>query len=215
MMGGSRIIGPGKVRVPRFGLNAAQRKQVGGLAIARIYKRVTEQHTGSGGNSMPPYSPRGPIYVPVTGRGRTKSSFHGREVFTARDLRKMRDRGVLIIGGKRSKVQGLPGSSGLVAGRTASGKSLKFSNWAAYKQSLGKSGQRDLELSGRMLGAMTIVASAPAYIDLGFTREQEMLKAMGNQERSPWFALAPSSDVPPVTAMIEGLILDNVVKQLF
>jgi len=155
-----------------------------------------------------PYSTKGPIYIPISGRGtitrklstavqrgmvgeivsatktsatlrRNKTTLGGREVFTSKDLGAMKKAGVII------------GKKGSNAAIRDTGRSLRFENYAAYKTALGKSGLRDLELSGRMLNAIAIVNVTPTSVTVGFTREEEHKKAQGNQARDPWFGMSP------------------------
>lgn len=153
-------------------ITGQQLRQIGGKAIGLRVAAVTQNHTGSNGAAMAPYSKRGPIYIPLTGKGRTKTSLGGRQVLTQADLRAAR-------------------KLGRGASQTPSKKSVKFADWAAYKRFLGKSGNPDLQLSGAMLNAMTIVRQDQKSVTYGFTREQERQKAQGNERRRPWFALAP------------------------
>jgi len=86
---------------------------------------------------------------------------------------------------------------------TDTGKSLKFANYAAYKIALGKSGLRDVELSGKMLNAISIVGMTATSVTVGFTREAEHEKAKGNQARDPFFGLSPN-DRAIVSAVAKG-----------
>ena len=74
-------------------ISAPQLRAIGAKAVGLRVAGVTQSHTGSHGGPMMPYSKRGPIYVPITGRGRTKTSLGGRQVLTAADLRAARKLG--------------------------------------------------------------------------------------------------------------------------
>lgn len=170
----------GSFGIPAPALTEQDRTLIGGQAIGLMFHRVRDKHTGSDDAPMKPYSPKGPVYIPVTGRGRTKTSLKGREVLSSRDIRKMKGAGATV---QRTR------------------KSVKFANYAEYKKALGKSGQRDLELSGRMLGALTITRNTPEAVELGFTREEEHRKALGNEHHTPWFGLSPKNQ-----ASLTGLV---------
>lgn len=148
-------------------------RQLGAVAMDTVLNRVN-RHQNADDAQAKPYSPRGPIYVANTSAGRTKSALGGRQVLTPKD---------------RSAIR-TAGRGGLM-GKTRGGKTTRFANYAAYKRALGKSGSRDLELSGQMLGSIGIVRQTPGNVVIGFLRESEHLKAKGNQRRDPWFALSP------------------------
>lgn len=206
------VVQTAKFSVPE--ITQQQLRRFGGAAIERILDRVGRFQNALD-QPAKPYSAHGPVYIPVSGVGkilkaptrysggsallrknlspeklklflepRTKASLGGREVFTKQDLRKLRASGVIAKAGKSS-----PTALGAV---TPSGKSVKFANYKAYKQALGKSGNRDLQLSNRMLGAMTIVQVTRNTVVIGWARDEERLIAEGNQARDPWFGLSPS-----------------------
>jgi hypothetical protein len=155
-------------------MDAATMQRVGANAIALRRDDIVQRSLGSSGTPMPAYSPKGPIYVATTGRGRTKTSLKGRQVLTEADLRAARRAGSKIA-------------------RTRSKKSAKFPNYSAYKKALGKSGNRDLELSGSMLNSITIVRQSKNSVSYGFTREVERKKAEGNEKIAPFFGLSPDN----------------------
>ena len=191
---------------------------IGGAAIHSLRERVAANRNVKDAPAKP-YSPRGPIYVPISGRGqlkrggqlvkRNKSTLGGREILTSADLRKLKLKGAIIL--KRGQ-KGGP-AKGLVLRDT--GKSIKFRDYAEYKRALGKSGLRDLELSGRMLNAIAIVrvdafvvsggGVGGGSVTIGFTRELEHLKAQGNQRRDEWWPLSPT-DVVNVTKVAKQLL---------
>ena len=163
-------------RVPRLTYTpqtGAQLKRVGAFAQSTVLARVS-RHQNADDRPAKAYSPNGPIYVANSGAGRSKRALGGREVLSPADRRAIRNAG-----------------RGGLMGQTRGGKTTRFDNYAAYKRALGKSGQRDLELSGRMLGSIGIVRLTADTVVLGFTREAEHQKAKGNQARDPWFALSP------------------------
>jgi len=162
-------------------VDAALLRRIGGEAIAVQRRRIVERHQGSNDAAMKPYATRGPIYVPLTGKGRSKTSLGGRQVLTPRALTAAK-------------------KEGRVAAKTPSKKSVKFENYAAYKRFLGKSGNRDLELSGDMLRGMTIVRQDANSITIGFTREDARKKAEGNEKRVPWFQLSPADQKAVIEA---------------
>lgn len=164
-------------------IDAALLRRVAGEAIISTQERVQQRQLGSSDTPMRGYSLKGPIYVPITGPGRTKTSLAGRPILTPKDLRRARVGGIVIA-------------------RTSSRKSAKFPNYAAYKKALGKTGQRDLELSGSMLRAITIVRIEKNAVVIGFTRDDERKKAEGNEKIDHWFELSPS-DQARVIAVFE------------
>lgn len=220
---------PGLIAVPgEIKLTSAQRHAIGGYGIELMRQRIS-RHMGLEDGPLPPYSPHGPVYVPVFGRGtfskiidgepitlrRTKKNLGGRFGLMGKDVKAMFQRGTAAVklAGKRQFIG--PQAKGPLAQETRSRKSMKFANREAYKRALGKSGKRDLEESGRMLNAMTIVANEPDHITLGFSREEEQLKALGNQRISPWFGLSPndvSQLTPFVTEQVTAAIIPSMKK---
>lgn len=158
---------------PRLTVTPAEMRAIGGMVIAEDRKRILAGR-GSDDSPMRAYSSRGPIYIPITSRGRSKSQLGGREVITPADIRKAK-------------------SLGRTAGKSRTGRSMKFANYAAYKKWLGKPGWRNLELSGRMLNAIGIVAQRPNEVVVGFLREQEERKARGNERLARWWSPPPST----------------------
>lgn len=222
------VTGTEVFKIPK--LTPAQMTQLGGAIVERLRTRVAAFRNLNDAPAKP-YSTRGPVYVPVSGVGtivrglkgvggkagstaflkknlspeallkftekRNKTSLGGREVFTKQDIAKLKRSGVI-------------GNKATALGRiTPSGKSVKFANYAAYKKALGKSGNRDLELSGRMLGSLGIVQQTDTSVTIGFTRHQEERKAMGNQLRDPWFGLSPA-DSKYLTDLGGSLLAGNL-----
>jgi hypothetical protein len=103
-------------------LRANQLTYLAGVAIHAQRARVAK---GLNVNDQPakPYSDR-PVYIPVTGKGRTKTSLRGREVLTAADIRTSKSAGFGAVGKK-----GQPMST---AAAIRTRKSLKFANRADY-----------------------------------------------------------------------------------
>jgi len=172
---------------------------IGGFAIEAIHKRV-DACQNLQDQQAKPYSPRGPIYVPVTGGSyhpkgtlpgykvkRTKTALGGREIFTPANIRRLKNSAGIVVVDKGSSAS--PQAGKIVVTRTR--RSLKFANYSEYKKALGKSGLRDLELSGRMRGAIGIVKQTGSSVEIGFLREEEHKKAQGNQAIEPWFGLSP------------------------
>jgi len=217
----------GRVYVPgAITLTSAQQHAIGGVAIELIRRRVAD-FRGLNDSAMKPYSPHGPIYKPVFGVGtltkhvagktvtlkRTKANLGGAAGFTTKDFKAVH-KGARKGSALAAFVTVGRGAKSSVASRTRSGKSIAFKNYAAYKRALGKSGNRDLEESGRMLNSITIADSGPDHITLGFSREEEQQKALGNQAIAPWFGLSPR-DVdkltPFVAEQIKAAIIDSMV----
>lgn len=157
-------------------LSAQEMTLIGAHAIMVMRARIG-QGLNLAGQSAKPYSPYGPIYVPMSGvKGQTKTSLKGREVIT-RQLR------------KAAKTAGTDTHS---SGKSRSGRSMKFANRQAYKQYLGKSGQRDLEVSGAMLRSMKVVRAGVNFCAIGFGSSLQEAKARGNQAIDQWFGLSPA-----------------------
>jgi len=146
--------------------------------VTTIRMRARDRRHGVDDTPMKSYSPKGPIYVPITGgkTGQTKTSLGGREVVTQKDLRVMR---------RRAKA-----GQGPAVKISKTKKTVKFENYREYKLSLGKSGERDLELSGRMLRSIKPVRISAKEIIIGFGREEEMKKARANQKIERWFGFS-------------------------
>ena len=167
-------------------------RQLGAYALDTVLARVG-RHQNANDQPAKSYSPRGPIYVPNAGvQGRSKRALGGREVLTSKDRTAIRQAG-----------------RGGLMGKTRGGKTTRFENYAAYKRALGKTGLRDLELSGRMLGSIGIVRLNANSVALGFIREAEHLKAKGNQGRDEWFALSPK-DVAAVARKAAEIIQPRI-----
>jgi hypothetical protein len=157
-------------------------RQLGAAAVETVLARVGRHQNANDGPARP-YSQRGPIYVPNAGvQGRAKQRLGGREVLSSKDRSAIRKAG-----------------RGGLMGKTRGGKTTRFANYAAYKRALGKTGQRDLELSGRMLGSIGIVRLSASSVVIGFSREAEHQKAKGNERHDAWFALSPRD----VTAVVK------------
>jgi hypothetical protein len=137
---------------------------------------------------------------------RNKTTLGGREVFTHANIQKLKASPGIIYIEKGSAA--FPQAGKIVVKRTR--KSLKFANYSDYKKALGKSGLRDLELSGRMRGAIGIVKQTGSSLDIGFLREEEHLKAQGNQKLEPWFGLSPN-DRKFIVDQVKGM-LPEVIK---
>lgn len=195
-------------------LTPAQLRTLGGVAIHAMRNRIAA-HKDTSDGPLKVYSPKGPVYIPVAGKGRSISSMGGRNALTSKDVSVIRREGhatILNKSGKNpSKSKAKPGAP--VGRITASGKSLKFENYSAYKRAIGKSGDVDLEVSGRMLNAIDIVRITPASVAIGFTRESERLKAEGNQRRRPFFGLSPS-DKALVMQTAEQIFAVQAFKQM-
>lgn len=212
---------------------------VGAVAIEEMATRVDRFQNVLDAPAKP-YSPNGPIYVAISGVGtitrlpkrvsglklkdlpagikgsltvkRTKTTLGGREVFTAKDIATLKRRGVVVIDarkkkGKTTKVTGIGGAV------VRTHHSLKFQNWAAYKKALGKSGNRDLQLSGRMRNTIAIVTLTDSSVEIGFNSTQENLKALGNQAIDPWFGLSPNNKTA-VVARMQQLLNQSVSTML-
>jgi hypothetical protein len=194
---------------------------IGGFAIEAMQKRL-DACQNLLDQPAKPYSTHGPIYVPISGVGtftpkgalsglrvkRNKTTLGGREVFTHRDVQKIKSSPGIIYIEKGSTAT--PQAGKIVVKRTR--KSLKFANYSEYKKALGKSGLRDLQLSGRMRGAIMIVKQTGSSVDIGFSREEEHLKAQGNQKLEPWFGLSPN-DRTVVMDQVRDM-LPEVVKNM-
>lgn len=187
-----RIIASGPpARFPNVKLDAAARTRIGLFSIAIMQERLDRCQNLRDLPALP-YSTRGPVYMPVFGKGRTQKSLKGAFGFTSGDIRKMRNRGnALIVGGRGPRAMTWAGSGIPIAGRTS--KSLKFANWGEMKRALGRSGNRDLMLSGQMRGAIAIVQNTNNMVEIGFAREEVMPRALGNQQREAWFGMSPAN----------------------
>jgi len=171
-------------------LTAAQMTLIGTRAILVMRQRITSGINLAGGGAKP-YSKRGPIYVPISGAGgQTKTSVRGREVITKPLMRAAKG----------------AGTAKHAMGKSRSGRSMKFANYTAYKQYLGKGGQRDLEVSGAMLRAVKVVRASVNYCAIGFGSALQEAKARGNQRIDPWFGLAINDQkvVAAYTAQVYG-----------
>ena len=175
-------------------LTGQQWRQIGALAVANVTSRI-KRSVNVEDSAAKGYSPRGPVYLPNTGiRGRTKTSLRGRFVITSADRRKLK------------------GAKGVH--RTRSGKSTRFENYAAMKRALGKSGGRDLELSGQMLGSVAVIREEPSEITIGFTRPSESLKMEGNERWESMWGFSRRDEAAIAVRMEEfiGANLERLIR---
>lgn len=174
---------------------------LGGVAIDAMLTRVGE---GKNLKDQPakPYSPR-KVYIPVTGKGRSKTSLKGRQVFTPKDLSAVRKAGQhkIVSAGNNT----IPSTAQMIVAQRTRRSLLFPGGRAEYKRFMGKPGYRDLQESGRMLGSIGIVAQLPSSVRIGFTREEEHRKALGNQSIEPWFGLSPAN-IAAVQAALKTLL---------
>lgn len=83
------------------------------------------------------------------------------------------------------------------------------------KEKLGQPGIRNLQFSGSLLGAMTIVEVGADRVVIGFTRAAELAKAQKNQDRTPWFGLSTtgaSNDEAVVLFFAERILQSKLAK---
>jgi len=164
--------------------------------------------------SAKPYS-ASPVYIPLTGKGRTKTNLRGREVLTASDILKIKRAGLATFHhkGKEQKAAGAVAKPDAVKAKiTNSKKSVRYNNRSEYKRAKGKPGYRDLEESGRMLNSIGIVSQNPSSVHIGFRREEEHKKAKGNQRIDPWYGLSPANRAVVLAKVKE--IVSSLVKDL-
>lgn len=197
-------------KVPEFG--EMELRQLGGAMVQSMQDRL-DKSLDQNDAPMPGYSPKGPIYLPVFGVGtfapktaagkaaagasgvlkRTKTNLGGAFGLTKRDIRRMAASGVLIVGkGKKGPPALDTRASGkAVAVRSKSGKTMKFANYAEFKRAMGRSGKRDLYLSGAMRASLDVVRTSAASVEIGFRAEPQHLKGIRNQAASNWFGASP------------------------
>jgi hypothetical protein len=166
-----------------------------GVAITEMYERVVGGKNVADAPAKP--YPNKRVYIPVTGKGRTKTGLKGRAVFTPKDLTAVKKAGVHKV--VKAGTHEIPSTAQMVVAQRTR-KSLKFSSRAEYKRFMGKPGHRALQESGRMLNAIGIVQQNAASVHIGFTREEEHQKALGNQKIDPWFGLSPANRAAVIEA---------------
>jgi hypothetical protein len=84
------------LKFPGIQLDSAARTRVGLYSIALMQERL-DRFQNLNDQPALPYSPRGPIYVPIFGAGRSKKSLKGAFGFSAKDVKAMRDRGLVVV----------------------------------------------------------------------------------------------------------------------
>jgi hypothetical protein len=168
-----KVVKPVKLKVPTS--TVSDMHAIGIQAMAVIRDRIK---AGRNVSDLPakPYSPQGPIYAAIYGRGtitrdgvtekRSKTGLRGRFGFSGQQLKTM---GIKVRRGR---------------------KTARFENYAAMKKAMGRSGRRDLSLTGRMLASLGIVQTTPTSVTIGFLEVAEERKARGNQKRDRFFGLS-------------------------
>jgi hypothetical protein len=150
--------------------------RIGAALIQAMRARFADAIDASD-SEAPSYSPRGPIYLPLQNNARNRAAGRNLKGRFSISRRAAKRRSEDIAVGEAMAEQ----SFNLGGDVSRSGNSLKFPDYSAMKQYLGKSGNRDLELSGKMLGAMTVAEVGEDYVEVGFSREEERAKMQGNQ----------------------------------
>jgi len=64
-----------------------------------------------------------------------------------------------------------------------------------------------------MLNAIAVVQVTTTSVTIGFTREEEHLKARGNQARDPWFGMSPN-DRQFIMAQAQAFLPDVAKRML-
>lgn len=190
--------------IPELKLTPKQDRQIGKTAINSLVNRVQQDHTDVYDSQMPAYSPK-PIYVKVGMQGGQAVLKSGR--ITIASLSSLRKRGVKII-----DIRGGSNGKKFKNSVVRTGNSIRFPNRAAYKKFLGKSGNRDLTETGKMLGALVITSITGIYakvITIGFKDLKQAKKAGGNAAITDWMGLSPS-DQSRIFRLVNGMIEDNL-----
>ena len=183
------VRGVGRIEIP--GLGVGVMRSIGATAEQSIRERIA-----SGRNfrdaAAKPYSARGPIYVPVfgvdrlaSGLRRTKTNLGG--VFGL----SRREAGLVVRSGAGERKRGA--------------KSVKFEDYAAFKRALGKSGRRDLELSGAMMAAFGVLEADEREVWLGFLNQRDARKAEGNERIERMIGFSPR-DVDAIVRAVRTAI---------
>jgi hypothetical protein len=183
-----------------------------GAALIQAMKARFADATDANDSEAPAYSPRGPVYLPLQNNAKNRAAgrnLKGRFSLSRRAAKRGQENIAI------AEVQA--GQSFNLGGDVSrSGNSLKFPDYSAMKQFLGKSGNRDLELSGKMLGAITVAEVGQDYVEVGFTREEERAKMQGNQRWADMWGIS-DKDGEHVGAVVDEIVAakgDQLAEQI-
>jgi hypothetical protein len=84
-------------------------------------------------------------------------------------------------------------------------------SWKKHKTKRGKKPIRDLQDSGAMLNALTIIEVGDAEVTIGFTRLEENKKALSHQAREAWFGLS-RHDEQMLSSFVSRLFAAKIKK---
>lgn len=171
-----------------------------------------------------PYSERGPIYVPNFGvgtgvigavRGHYEKRENGSRSFvrhaSAGNLVSRTKTNLGGVFGFTSSDRGALRKRGIASSNTA--KTTKFKNYGEMKRAIGKTGKRDLELSGKMRASITVVEVGPDHVSVGFSSEEQAVKMAGNIKRCDQWGFSPN-DQTRINALVETFF-DQQLQQSF
>jgi hypothetical protein len=185
--------------------------RIGGALIQAMKARFAEA-TDADDSEAPAYSPKGPVYLPLQNNARNRAA--GRNLkgrfSLSRRAAKRRSEDIAVGEAMAERTFNLGGDV------SRSGNSLKFPDYSAMKQYLGKSGNRDLELSGKMLGAMTVAEVGEDYVEVGFSREEERAKMQGNQRWADMWGIS-EKDGEHVGTLVDEIVAaksDQLAEQI-
>ena len=181
-------------------LSPAEMLRVGAAMLQSMKARFADA-IDVNDSEAPLYSPKGPVYLPLQNNARNRKA--GRNLkgrfSISRAAAKRGHENIAIAEVQAERSFNLGGET------SRTGNSLKFPDYSAMKQFLGHSGLRDLELSGKMQGAMTVVESGGDSIEVGFTREEERAKMQGNERWASMWGIS-EKDSEKVSEMIDEII---------
>lgn len=182
------------------------RKQVGRAAIETVINRIrnAEDVTDS---PATPYSAHGPIYIPVA------RSFRGGGWKAGKAIKGVGSNSAYGYGVSRRFASTRNSAGATIDGYSRTGHSLRFENYSHFKRYLGRSGSRDLEVTGEMLRAIGITENVHASVSIGFDDLKQEMKMKGNQNRSVQWGISPN-DMEKLYALLEG-ILDARAQSMF
>lgn len=189
----SFTINPKKIFTPTVS------NKIGATAIEAIRSRIRDARDISDSPAAP-YSPNGPIYIPVVSGHKGRDKFRGRKGGVARQGDGY---------GLTRRFANKQNAHWQSDGYSRTGNSLRFENWQHYKQYLGHRGDRDLEVSGKLLGSIVITEADATHVSIGFVDARQEAIMRGNSARSEQWGLSPE-DIKIIDMIVEDIIKQRI-----
>lgn len=188
------------LKFPDMRPSAAERRELGELVELTVLKRIGESLNATDQEALE-YSRRGPIYIPIVGNLGQHNAYGKR--FTGRmgGVGYNKGAGTYVVSKRyanrtnKAIAEAFAGTGedtgiSIVSG----GKTMKFEDYAAYKQFLGHSGTRDLFVTGKLFGSVEIVEETPNSVSVGFQDDEQAQIMADNDKRDQTWAFSPNDE---------------------